>query len=44
MQDRAGLRLVAWGLRHPGGWLAAETLLLGAGGLGLSYDLTRPRD
>jgi hypothetical protein len=41
----AGLPLAAWGLRHrSGGWLTAGALLLAHGALGLSYDLTHPRD
>ncbi|MGW0419971.1 hypothetical protein [Streptomyces sp. NPDC003015] len=46
MLDRAGPPpLVAWGLRHrSGGWLAAGTLLLAHGALGVLYDLSHPRD
>ncbi|MGC0337952.1 hypothetical protein [Streptomyces sp. SLBN-8D4] len=44
-QMAAGLPLAAWGLRHrSGGWLTAGALLLAHGTLGLSYDLTHPRD
>ncbi|MGC0400607.1 hypothetical protein RKD27_003251 [Streptomyces sp. SAI-126] len=44
-QMAAGLPLAAWGLRHrSGGWLTAGALLLAHGALGLSYDLTHPRD
>ncbi|MFF1721913.1 hypothetical protein [Streptomyces sviceus] len=44
-QMAAGLPLAVWGLRHrSGGWLTAGALLLAHGTLGLSYDLTHPRD
>jgi hypothetical protein len=44
-QMAVGLPLAAWGLRHrSGGWLTAGALLLAHGALGLSYDLTHPRD
>ncbi|MFJ4203776.1 hypothetical protein ACIP2Y_29665 [Streptomyces sviceus] len=44
-QMAAGLPLAVWGLRHrSGGWLTAGALLLTHGTLGLSYDLTHPRD
>jgi hypothetical protein len=42
-QLAAGLPLTAWGLRHrSGGWLAAGTLLLAHGALGVLYDLSLP--
>jgi hypothetical protein len=41
----AGLPLTLWGLRRrSGGWTAAGALLVAHGGLGLMYDLSRPRD
>ncbi|MEU0944779.1 hypothetical protein ABZ379_18585 [Streptomyces canus] len=44
-QMAAGLPLLVRGLRHrSGGWLTAGALLLAHGTLGLSYDLTHPRD
>lgn len=44
-QMAAGLPLAAWGLRHRStGWLAAGTLLLAHGVLGVAYGLTHPRD
>ncbi|MFF7519627.1 hypothetical protein [Streptomyces pseudovenezuelae] len=44
-QMATGLPLAAWGLRHrSSGWLTAGALLLTHGALGLSYDLTHPRD
>lgn len=44
-QVAAGLPLTAFGLRRrSGGWITAGALLLAHGGLGLAYDLARPRD
>ncbi|GAA2530680.1 hypothetical protein GCM10010423_27570 [Streptomyces levis] len=46
-QVAAGVPLLAWGLRRPGGgwgWATAGALLLTHGALGLAYDLTHPRD
>ncbi|PNG17817.1 hypothetical protein [Streptomyces cahuitamycinicus] len=44
-QLAAGLPLLVWGLRRRGsGWATAGALLLAHGALGLTYDLTRPRD
>ncbi|MGW1725475.1 hypothetical protein ACWCQK_21380 [Streptomyces sp. NPDC002306] len=44
-QVTAGLPVMVWGVRRrSGGWLAAGTLLLAHGALGLLYDLGRPRD
>ncbi|MFJ7074805.1 hypothetical protein [Streptomyces sp. NPDC098781] len=41
----AGLPLTAWGLRRrSGGWIAAGTLLLAHGALGLAYSAVRPMD
>ncbi|MEV0173280.1 hypothetical protein AB0I00_19465 [Streptomyces sp. NPDC050803] len=44
-QIAAGLPLTAFGLRrHSGGWTMAGALLLAHGALGLTYDLSHPRD
>ncbi|EGX61457.1 hypothetical protein SZN_02862 [Streptomyces zinciresistens K42] len=44
-QIAAGLPLALWGLRRrSGGWLAAGTVLLAHGALGLAYDAVRPLD
>ncbi|GAB2857695.1 hypothetical protein GCM10027074_25920 [Streptomyces deserti] len=44
-QVATGLPLLAWGVRRrSGGWIAAGTLLLAHGTLGLACDLRRPRD
>ncbi|MFJ7292304.1 hypothetical protein [Streptomyces collinus] len=44
-QLAAGLPLLVRGLRRrSGGWATAGALLLAHGALGLTYDLTRPRD
>lgn len=44
-QVAAGLPLLVRGLRRrSGGWAAAGALLLAHGALGLTYDLTHPRD
>ncbi|MFE5891601.1 hypothetical protein ACWCQZ_18255 [Streptomyces sp. NPDC002285] len=44
-QIATGLPLAAWGLRrHSGGWLAAGTVLLAHGVLGLAYEAVRPLD
>ncbi|MFI8894403.1 hypothetical protein [Streptomyces paradoxus] len=44
-QMAAGLPLLVRGLRRRGGgWATAGALLLAHGALGLTYDLTRPRD
>ena len=44
-QVTAGLPVTVWGLRRRStGWIAAGTLLLAHGLLGLAYDLGRPRD
>ncbi|MEU9051483.1 hypothetical protein AB0D37_13875 [Streptomyces sp. NPDC048384] len=44
-QIATGLPLAAWGLRHHnGGWLAAGTVLLAHGVLGLAYETVRPLD
>ncbi|MFC8094979.1 hypothetical protein [Streptomyces sp. NPDC057301] len=40
-----GLPLAAWGVRHhSGGWIAAGTVLLAHGVLGLAYETVRPLD